>query len=278
MISSPAISICIPFYQGAAFVEETVRSVLAQTYADWELVMTDDASTDRTAEAVEALMARVNDPRLRFYRNAERLGMAENWNKVVGLARGRYVKLVCGDDLLRPDCLERQAQALDTHPTAALVGASRQVVSAQGRPLFVRACYKRSGLYPGDEAIRKSLLAGTNTIGDPVAVMFRAELLQKSGLFEPTVVYYTDIDLWLRLLLHGDLYFIHEPLAFYRIHKASTGTNLRNEAVSDFQRVVERLEARGGPRFSNAQRKWIAVQSQVKSWLRRMVYVFLAQR
>ena len=267
----PAISVCIPFYQGAAYVEETVGSILAQTDSDWELVMTDDASTDGTAEVIEALMARVADPRLRFYRNPERLGMVGNWNKVIGLARGRYIKLVCGDDALRPDCLERQARMLDEHPSAALVAASRQVVSARGRPLFVRACYKRSGLYPGRPAVRQGLLTGTNTIGDPVAVMFRAGLLQKTGLFEPSVVYCTDIDLWLRLLLHGDLYFINEPLAFYRIHQASTGKNLRSETVRDFLRVVDRIEAAGGPSFSRLQRRWIATQSRIKNWLRHSV-------
>ena len=278
MNSSPLVSVCIPFYQGAAYALETVRSILAQTYQNWELVMTDDASSDGTAEVIEALMARVSDPRLRFYRNPERLGMAGNWNKVIGLAQGRYIKLVCGDDSLRPDCLERQARALDENPSAALAASSRQVISARGRPLFVRSCYKRSGLYPGREAVRQGLLTGTNTIGDPVAVMFRSDLLKEVGQFEPTVVYCTDIDLWLRFLLRGDLYFINEPLAFYRIHKASTGKQLRNETVRDFLRVVGRMEAAGGLRFSKIQRRWIAIQSRVKSWVRQGVYDLLAGR
>lgn len=273
----PTISVCIPFYKGEAYALETLRSVLAQTRTDWELVLTDDASPDGTADVIERFIAETADPRIRFYRNPERLGMVGNWNKVICLARGRYVKMVCGDDYMRPDCLEKQGQALDENPSAALVASSRMVVSSNGRPLFARACYKKSGLYPGREAVRQGLLTGTNTIGDPVAVMFRAEFL-KVGLFESSVVYCTDIDLWLRILLHGDLYFIAEPLAFYRIHKGSTGKALRDKTVEDFLHVVDRIEAASDLRFTRKERFLIAWQSRAKNWLRQAVYRLLADR
>jgi len=272
----PSVSVCIPFYNGAAYAEQTLRSVLEQTWKDWELVVTDDDSPDGTAAVIEAFMRETADPRIRFERNPQRLGMVGNWNKVIGLARGRYIKLVCGDDYMRADCLERQVKELEERPSAALAASSRMIINSNGKSLFARACYKKSGLYPGTEAVRKGLLTGTNTIGDPVAVLFRAELLAKTGLFEPSVVYCTDIDLWLRLLLHGDLYFDTEPLAYYRIHKGSTGKALRDKTVQDFLHVVGRIEEASGMRFSPFQRRMIAVQSKAKSWVRQSIYRLLA--
>ena len=281
MNEQPAVSVCIPFYQGAAYAEEALNSVLAQTRTDWELVIADDHSDDDTAGIVERFIARHgNDPRIQFHRNPERLGMAGNWNKVIGLARGRYIKLVCGDDWLRPDCLERQGAALDANPSASLTSSSRMVVSSRGRELFVRSCFAKTGLYPGRKAVRDGLLTGTNTIGDPVAVMFRADALKKAGPFEPAVVYCTDVDLWLRILLHGDLYFINEPLAFYRIHKGATGKKLRNKTVADFLSVVDRIEAASAREihFSPMARRLIAARSRVKNWARQMIYNLLAGR
>jgi glycosyltransferase involved in cell wall biosynthesis len=274
--SAALVSICIPFYKGKEYVGQTLRSVMDQTWREWELVITDDASGDGTAEEIERFVAEAADPRIRFFRNEERLGMVGNWNKVLGLARGPYIKLVCGDDWLRPDCVERQVRALEEHPTAALTASSRMVVNSKGRPLFARACYRKTGLYGGREAVRKGLLAGTNTIGDPVAVMFRAELLQRSGRFAPSVVYCTDMDLWLRLLLHGDLHFIAEPLAYYRIHKGSTGKALREKTVRDFLHVVDRIGQLSGVCFSPFERLRIAAKSSIKSRLRQAVYGLLA--
>lgn len=274
--SAPLVSVCIPFYNGAAFAEQTLASILEQTWANWELVVTDDDSPDGTAKVVEEFVSKAADPRVRFERNQQRLGMVGNWNKVIGLARGKYIKLVCGDDYLRPDCLERQVRALEEHPSAALAASSRMIINSQGKPLFTRACYRQSGLHQGAQAVHHGLLTGTNTIGDPVSVLFRAELLKKTGLFEPSVIYCTDLDLWLRLLLHGDLYFEIEPLAFYRIHKASTGKALRDKTVEDFLHVVDRIETASGMRFSRFQRFLMAAQSRAKSWARQAIYRVLA--
>lgn len=274
--SATLVSICIPFYKGKEYVSQTLRSVMNQTWQQWELVITDDASGDGTAEEIERVITEAADPRIRFSRNEERLGMVENWNKVLGLARGNYIKLVCGDDWLRPDCVERQVCALEANPSAALTTSSRMIVNSAGQPLFVRASYRKTGLYNGREALRKGLLAGTNTIGDPVAVMFRAELLQRTGPFAPSVVYCTDMDLWLRLLSHGDLHFIAEALAYYRIHHRSTGKALREKTVQDFLNVVDRLAETSGLRFSTFERFRMEVKSRIKSRLRQAIYRFLA--
>ena len=122
---APTVSVCIPAYNAARFIGEAIGSVLAQTCRDFELVVVDDASADDTVDVVR----RFSDPRLRLLRNARNLGLAGNWNRATSEARGRYVKLLCQDDLLRPDCLADQVAVLD-HPgngDVALVCARRDI-------------------------------------------------------------------------------------------------------------------------------------------------------
>src|SRR3954453_8587039 len=117
---TPLVSVCVPAYKAERFIAATIESVLAQTTEDWELVLVDDASPDGTYDVAARY---TSDGRVRVARNATNLGPVGNWNHVVGQARGRYIKLLCSDDLLYPTCLARQAGALTAHPRVGLVAA-----------------------------------------------------------------------------------------------------------------------------------------------------------
>ena len=276
MQTTPLVSICVPARNAAPYIEATLQSILGQSYQNWELNIVENGSGDETRQIIESFIEKTGDPRIQLHVNEIPLGMAENWNR--SMAKGQYTKVICADDPLAPDCLAAQVEILEKHPDVVLVSCSRQVVSSNGRPLFVRACYKKSGVYPGHETVRKGLLTGTNTIGDPVAVLFRTEALKKSGLFDPSVIYCTDMDLWLRLLLHGDFFFIAKPLAYYRIHKGSTGKAVREKTVQDFLHVVDRIENASNIRFTRIERCLMAAQSRIKSWARQTIYGLLADR
>src|SRR5690349_581871 len=101
---NPLISICIPAYNNEAYIAETISSVLSQTYSVFEIIIVDDCSTDNTVEVVR----KFNDHRIRFYQNEKNLGMHGNWNRALSLAKGEYVKLLCGDDTIFPGCLQKQ--------------------------------------------------------------------------------------------------------------------------------------------------------------------------
>lgn len=105
-MDKPLVSVCIPTYNNEDTIEETVSSVLRQTWKNLELVIVDDGSSDRTYELVTELAA--EDKRIRLYRNGENLGMAGNWNRCLSLCRGDYLKLLCGDDLIHETLLERE--------------------------------------------------------------------------------------------------------------------------------------------------------------------------
>jgi glycosyltransferase involved in cell wall biosynthesis len=113
----PAFSVCIPLYNAASIVGETIASILAQTEGDFEIVVVDDCSTDKS----EAAVLRFNDDRIVFHRNEKNLGYAGNVARCFELARGKYVYLMGNDDILAPIALERTRQAFELDPAIALV-------------------------------------------------------------------------------------------------------------------------------------------------------------
>src|SRR5882762_1549884 len=115
----PRISIGLPVYNGENFITDALESILGQTYTDFELIISDNASTDRTEALCKSYAAR--DPRIRYWRNAENLGAARNFNRVFELSSGEYFKWTAHDDVLAPDYLEKCIEASDRDPSVVLV-------------------------------------------------------------------------------------------------------------------------------------------------------------
>jgi glycosyltransferase involved in cell wall biosynthesis len=266
------VSVCIPTYNAERHIEATIESVRRQTYTDWELVVVDDCSTDRTRDLVQSVRAKSNDPRMRLHVNPSRLGMAGNWNRALSLASGEFAKILCHDDELSPDCLEAQTKAIVDNPQVCLVTCSRTIVDARGAKLFVRRGLKAEGVYAGLGLIRRCLRAGTNLIGEPSAVLMRRATLLETGSFRESVVYYTDLDLWLRLLLHGDLYFISAPKVRFRVHPGSATRSLQREMLSDYFRLVDSMCAETSIRLSPVERTWLSLKVRALNAARRAIY------
>lgn len=272
------VSVCLASYNSGGYLEAAVKSVVDQTYENWELIIVDDCSTDNTQEVVAGVASRLGDPRIRFVSNPVRLGMVANWNHAVELANGQFIKVLGQDDILKPDCLAVQVAKMQQYPEVTVVTCARQVVGPTGKPILVRRCFPHEGIYDGLKTIRRCVLAGVNTIGEPVSVLFRASTLGTRELFEVSILYFLDLDCWLRLLAYGDLYFIAEPKTLFRIHPAAATRKLENEAVADFFRLVDRVIARGHFHLSPLRRKWLRIKVHALFFARRMVYRFLAKR
>src|SRR5947209_19953161 len=114
--TAPLISVCIPAYQAESWIADTLASVDAQSFRDFEVVVVDDASSDMTVTVAQSCEVQG----LRLYVNGQNLGHSRNWNRVMRLARGKYVKLLCCDDLLRPDCLAEMAAAMESTPSVSM--------------------------------------------------------------------------------------------------------------------------------------------------------------
>lgn len=236
---SPVVSVLIPVYNGGRYLAETIDSVLAQTYSDFEVVISDDASTDESLE----IISRQNDHRLRLLNNPVRLGFGGNWNRVLNEARGKFIKLLPQDDLLRSDCLQTQVDILqrDTDERLALVFSAREIIGPDGR------VFMRRGLGDSHQILTLTALAqrtcriGTNPIGEPGSVLFRRTAAHRAGLFDGTRPFVIDIDYWLRLLRHGEAAYIPTASCAFRVSTKSHSVRLgigQAREFSDFLDVV----------------------------------------
>lgn len=128
--NNPRVSIGLPVYNGERFLKEALDSLLAQTYADFELTISDNASTDQTESICHAYEA--SDRRIRYYRNKENAGAAYNFNRVFELSHGEYFKWATADDVCSPELVARCLSVLDTTPTAVLVCAKTGFIDETG--------------------------------------------------------------------------------------------------------------------------------------------------
>ena len=242
--TTPKVSVCIPTYRGGGTIGAAIESVLAQSLADFELIVIDDGSPDDTGAIVE----RLADPRLVYWRNERNLGPQGNWNRCLEVAKGEYFKLLPHDDLLHPRCLERQVAVLDDDrdERIALVFSARDVLGPDGTVLTRRGYPGgHEGKIAGSLVMRSCVRRGTNLIGEPGAVLFRKSLAEKVGAFDATNPYVIDLDYWFRLLAHGDTYFCADPLAAFRVSGSSWSVAIGTGQSVDFRNFVERFAARG---------------------------------
>ncbi len=205
MVPQPRVSVCIPVGTGARHLAATVRSVLDQTHRDLELVVVGD----------DACLADT-DPRLRV---EPRPG---DGNVAVRAGRAPLVKLVRPGDLLHPRCLEFQVPALESDPGLALVASRRHLVDEQSRVIVPRrGLTGLTGVRSGATVARRVVRTGSNPIGGPACVLFRREQFDAAGGWRADRTVTTDIDLWMRLLRHGDLLGLPACLAAFRIGRST---------------------------------------------------------
>lgn len=230
----PLVSVCIPTFNYGRFIPEAIRSVLSQSHSDFELIVVDNASTDATVELMEAFVR--SDPRIRFYRNPENVGIVKNFNRALGYAAGEYVKILCADDLLAPTALERSLSAIRNNSAVSLVTTGRLLVDIRLRPVGYASYCTEEGSIDGGRVIDRCLFA-TNYVGEPSAVLFRRK--QAAPGFDESYPHLLDMAMWFHLLEQGRLACIPEPLTYIRQHKSQiTQDNRRTgQLVEDKKRI-----------------------------------------
>lgn len=239
----PSVSICIPVYNGETFLAETIRSVLEQSFRDFELVILENASRDGSFEVARSFP----DPRIRIERNRETLSQPDNWNRAVQLCRAPLVKLLCADDLLHPRCLELQVPPMQDDPALALVASRRHMIDEQTRVIVPRRGLGGAlvGTHSGSEVARRVIRNGANPIGEPGNVLFRLEQFVTAGGWRADRRFIMDLDCWMRLLQYGDFLGLPETLAAFRIQRGSVSAE-NEQAIYDEQRaLIEELGTSG---------------------------------
>lgn len=207
---TPAISILTPACDAARFVGVAVDSVLAQDFADWEMIVVDDASRDGTAEAV----ASRRDPRIRLLRQ-ENAGVSGARRRAMAEARGEAVLFLDADDWLAPDALSRLAAALDAAPEAVGAYGGFALMAEESRP-GDPPLRRKAGPFPRGDLLETLLVQ--NLFANGGHLLVRREAVQRAGPFLAHLRYGEDWEYWIRLSLQGFWAAVEEatPILFVR--------------------------------------------------------------
>lgn len=216
--SSPTVSVCIPARNAAAYLADTLESVLAQTRAPDEILVCDNASTDETP----AICRRYESAGVRHHHFEELVGQAGNWNRCLDLAQGKYLVLLHADDLLKPTFIELALATLEEHDGAVFLHSAVDLIGAGGQDLGVQRLYAEDRVDSGPDFFRRLLIEGC--LVNPAGVMLRATAVRHAGPFTTSIRWGIDWHMWMRLALEGDAAYLHRPLAKYRLH-AGSGTS-----------------------------------------------------
>lgn len=239
----PVVSVAIPVFNGEPYLAQAIESVLGQTFNDFELIICDNASSDRTIEIAQSYA----DPRIRILRSPTNIGFGPNWNRCLGEASGRYIKILPHDDLLHPRCLEEQVSILDgdTAGKIALVFSARRIIGPSGRSIMTRSLGHGRSQFSGLAMARQTARKGTNPIGEPGAVLFRSSSARAAGQFNERRPFVIDIDYWLRLLKHGDASYLPETLASFRVSSSSHSVRILRRQALEFTAFLRDLSESG---------------------------------
>lgn len=213
----PKVTVLMTVYNGEKFLRKAVESVLGQTFEDFELLIINDGSTDRTAEVLHGFQ----DPRVRIFGNRENLGVYHSANRGLKLAQGEYVARIDADDVALPRRVEEQVAYLDTHPDVGLVASAAEIIDENGLTVSV----VNDVLSP--EQIYYTLFFNNCIFHS--SVMFRKGIALGIGGYDETLKRASDFDLWSRMSTVSRIDCIREPLVKWRGSPTNMSTVFKNE-------------------------------------------------
>jgi len=184
---NPKVTVLMSVYNGERYLNEAVDSILTQTFRDFEFLIIDDASTDRTPEILRGY----DDQRIRIVTNEENLGLTKSLNKGLALARGEYVARMDADDISVPERLEKQVLFLEKNSDIGVLGTAVQYIDEFGKPSQIIK-------WPQRDSLIKWQLCFMDPIAHP-SVIVRRKLLMDGGGYNEKIIFAQDYDLWVRL-------------------------------------------------------------------------------
>lgn len=230
----PRVSVFIPSYNHAPYIGAAIRSVQAQTFQDFEIVVTDDGSTDGTAEIAAAL----EEPRLRLKRLPENKGAATATNDAIRRSRGEYLALLNSDDAFEPQKLERQVACLDANPEVGAVFAWPNFMNHDGAPIHPDQALN-GHLFDVENRSQADWLRhfffNGNCLCHPT-LMIRRECYERMGLYDPRFAALPDLHMWIRLLAAYPIHVMPERLIRFR--HLPNGANASSLRVDNYLRFT----------------------------------------
>ena len=239
MESLPKVCICIPTYNGEAYLDSAIGSAAAQTYPNIEIIVSDDCSSDNTVAIATAWQTKSSLPIILLQH--ERYGLVENWNYCVQYVQNqtphppKYIKFLFQDDLLAANCVARMVEVAEQDDRIGLVFSRRSLLYGTSKQLptpihWLKDLHKSwtnlRSLQPGIELFsdRNFLHQPDNKIGEPTSVLVKIDVLAKLGLFDTSLRQFCDLEMWFRIMAYHQIAFINEELATFRVHSKQTTT------------------------------------------------------
>jgi glycosyltransferase involved in cell wall biosynthesis len=213
----PLVSVACPAYNVEPYLREAIESVLSQTYANWELVVVNNCSTDRTLEIASEYSAR--DSRIRVCTNQRFVRAIENYNIALRhiSPRSKYCKVLAGDDAMYPECLEKMIDVFEQHPGMAIVGA----YATTGTSVVWTGLPYSTTVISGRDVCRSLLLGGPYVFGTPSSVLYRSDIVRYREAFYNESNVHADTEVCCEFLEHADFGFVHQVLTYARVRDDS---------------------------------------------------------
>lgn len=232
---TPRVSVLVPSYNYEAQLRRCIDSVLAQRHPSFELVISDDASSDGS----DAIIRSYRDPRIVYERQSQNLGMVPNWRRCVSLSHGEYLLLLGADDYLEPGMLARCTAVLDSDPEIAFCHTAVEFFEDSGKVVSTTGAFTRSYVAAGSERI-EAFLKGKRVVNS--SSVFRRSAFEAVGGWSDAYRNCMDLDLWFRMLLRFKVGYIGEILVGFRSHPVSQRWTLM-QAEEDLRFVRAMFDA-----------------------------------
>ncbi len=230
MSNEPLVSVLTPVYNNAEYIAECIESVLKQSYQNFEYIIVNNCSKDRTLEIAQEYARK--DSRIKVHDNDTFLGVIDNHNLAFTLIspNSKYTKVCSGDDWLYPECLSLMVELAEANPSVGMVGS----YSIAGTQLLWEGLTHEQQVVSGREVCRSTLTGGPYVFGSPTSLLYRSDLLRATKAFYPTANPHSDTSACYMALQHTDFGFVHQVLSYTRVHSGSqtsnslkSGTNIR---------------------------------------------------
>ncbi len=220
----PAVSVLMPVYNAAPYLEAAIESILSQTYGDFEFVIVDDGSTDDSLRMIQAFAGK--DGRIRLLRHEANLGIVKALNDGLSACRGEWVARMDADDIALPDRLERQQQAMAADASIGALGGALAYIDAQGRDLgLIRRCS------PSASPL------SANPLLHPTVMLRRSICVQNNLAYQEEYRYAEDYYLWLEIRRHAAIAALEDVVLKYRIHDQASRSRYLKQMLRATLRV-----------------------------------------
>ena len=236
MLPSPLISVLMPVYNAERYLAQAVASVLAQTLGDFEFIIINDGSTDRSEQILKDLAAK--DSRIKLI-SRPNTGYVVALNEGLALARGEFIARMDADDVCFPKRFERQVKFLREHAAVVVVGGRTEIIDEAGRIII------RPHVPLDNQTLQQALLEGRTMIGHPT-VMARRQTMLDCGGYDVNACPAEDLDMWLRIGEVGELANVPELILQYRQHAKSVSSKHHELQVRNSRSACERAWKRRG--------------------------------